>query len=260
MIKLPTEYKTRPPASGFDQVSRMHGRFKGIGLVMPESQRKIYENLVEELRNRVRSYRGYPKTIHKPTIVDVGCGTGIGSNILSREAQFVWGIDVEDELVEFCKQMFERPSSDNVYYTPQLTFDVVNALDEPRELQTFDLIACIEVIEHLPLDKTDQFLHFLNRFFKRTKRGEYDERDGMRSVLYLTTPNRNSPKLQDDTPYNDHHCFEATAGEMYEYLTQHYKAVTVLDENMKPQELDTTASPLVYKLEMPHGELVYTDR
>lgn len=218
---------------------------------MPVSQRNIYRNLKNQLLTETQSYRGFPKQIHKPTICDVGCGLGIGANILSQEAQFVWGIDVDLHSIEFARQMFERQPN-NIYYTPQLTFDVIDIHEEDRGLMTFDYVTCIEVIEHLPADSADQLVSFLNRLFKKDKAGAYLENEE-RTKAFVSTPNRNSPNIADATPNNEHHCFEATAGELYEFFTKKYRAVTVYDEHMVPQELDTTATPLVFKLELPYA-------
>lgn len=249
MIKLPSEYKERPMAEGVDLVTRMHGRFKGIGLVMPAPQRRIYEKVRDLLVEDVKRWRGFPKQIRRPTVVDVGCGIGIGSNILSQEAEFVWGIDSNDETISFARQLFERPKN-NIYYTPQVTFDTIDAMNEPREFAEFDYVTCIEVIEHIPSDQSEGLMKFLNRFVKKDKKGA--PLDGEeRTKIYLSTPNRNHPNLQKDTPRNEHHCFEPTAAEMYEFLTKHYRHVTVLNSEFEPQELSTTDSPLVYKLEIP---------
>jgi len=248
-IQLPQDYKEREMAPELDLISRMHGRFKGTGQVMPMSQRNIYKNITQYFIDDVKNYRGFPKTIHKPLVVDVGCGIGVGTNILSQEAQFVWGIDTNEESISFARQLFERQPN-NIYYTPQVSFDVVDVTDEPRGLSEFDYVVCIEVIEHIPREKAVDLLTFLNRFVKRDKHGNPVE-DESRTKIFLSTPNRNSPKIQKDTPKNEHHCYEPTAEEMYAFLTQFYKAVTVLDENLVPQELSTEATPLVYKLEMP---------
>lgn len=249
MIQLPEGYIERPMAPELDLVSRIHGRFKGSGFVMPKSQANIYRNLRDFFVDDVKNYRGYPKQIHKPTVCDVGCGCGVGANILSHEAQFVWGIDANEESIHYARQMFERESN-NIYYTPQISFDIVDVTNEPRELKTFDYVVCIEVIEHIPRSASDGLIQFLNRLVKKNKGGGWVE-DLSRTKIFLSTPNRNSPRIQKNTPFNEHHCFEPNAAEMYEYLTKKYKHVTVYDENFVLQELGTEATPLVYKLEIP---------
>lgn len=245
-ISLPEGYKERPMAPELDLTSRIHGRFKGTGLVMPEAQRKMYTNIMRMMHEDVKKWRGYPKQIRKPSVVDVGCGCGIGSNILSQEAQFVWGIDSNEESIRYAQQLFERQPN-NIYYTPQLTFDVVDATDMPREMSKFDYVTCIEVFEHLPSTQSDELMKFLKRFAKDVK----NDNEAHRTKVFISTPNRNSPEIQDDTPRNEHHCFEPTAAEMYGYLTQHWQAVTVYDTDMYLCELSTDHTPLLFKCEIP---------
>ena len=249
MIKLPDGYIERPMAPELDLPSRIHGRFKGTGFVMPEAQRNIYKNMTKFFVEDVKSYKGFPKTIHKPSVVDVGCGCGIGANIMSQEAQFVWGIDSNKESISFATQMFERLPN-NIYYTPQVTFDVIDVNEEPREIMQFDYVTCIEVIEHIPSQSAEGLIKFLNRLVKKDKQGQYIK-DNSRTKIFLSTPNRNSPKLQKDTPFNEHHCFEATASEMYTFLTQHYEYVTIYNSNLDLCELNTEDSPILFKLENP---------
>lgn len=249
MIRLPDEYTERDAVSEIDMVSRMYDRFKNTGVVMPESQRKLYANISQQFVEDVKRWRGYPKQIHMPTVVDVGCGVGIGSNILSQEAQFVWGIDINEDSINLARQLFTRDQN-HIYYTPQLTFDVVNILSDNRDFMYFDYVVCIEVIEHIPRTQATDLLKALNRFVKRNKQGALVT-DDSRTKIYLSTPNRNNPDIQDTTPRNEHHYYEASAGEMYEFLTQHYRHVTVLNEDMQPKDLDTTDTPLLFKLEVP---------
>lgn len=236
MVGLPQDYTQRPMAPELDLVSRIHGRFKSTGLVMPQAQRDIYENITKSMQEWAKKQRGYPKRILMPSVVDVGCGCGVGSNILSAGADFVWGIDSNKESIMYAGEMFER-TKNHVYYTPQVTFDVVDVTDMPREMKKFDYVTCIEVIEHIPADQADTLIEFLGRLM-------HDK-----SMAFITSPNRNSPHIQDDTPRNEHHCYEATAGEMYTYLITKFKHVTVYNKDLKPQDLDTEYTPLVFKCE-----------
>lgn len=236
MINLPEGYQHNPMAPELDLVSRMHGRFKGTGLVMPQAQREIYQNIAESMKVWSEGQRGFPKRIVRPSVCDVGCGVGIGSNILSTEASFVWGIDTNAESISFATQMFGR-TPNHIYYSPQVTFDVVDVTDMPREMKKFDYVTCVEVIEHIPADQADTLISFLNRVTKPN------------GVVFITSPNRNSPNIQDHTPYNEHHCYEATASEMYGYLITKYEHVVVYNKDLVEQELNTIDTPLVFKCE-----------
>ena len=198
----------------------------------------------------VGEYQALNDALHlgKPVIAYPACGEDISLSKVFPDSETYY-IDTNEESIKYARQMFERIQN-NIYYTPQVTFDVVDVTDEERGLSEFDYVTCIEVIEHIPRTEAVGLLKFLNRFVKKGKNGQQIV-DQSKTKIFLSTPNRNSPTLGQDTPRNEHHCYEASAAEMYAFLTQHYQAVTVLDENLVPQELGTTATPLVFKLEMP---------
>lgn len=205
-----------------DMVHRLCDRFKNVGLVMPNKQREIYE----AIRNEIVMTGRYKL---KNTVCDVGCGTGIGSNILSEEAKFVWGIDKSEEHINFANQMFSRKA------LPQVTFDVVDILEFPRETMKFSIVAMIEVIEHI--DDYQTALDFVKgRLCKNS------------TVLYISSPNRNSPDIQDDTPRNDFHVREWTAGEFYDVMIKNFKSVNLYKWDLTEKvDLDTKYTPLVAK-------------
>lgn len=72
------------------------------------------------------------------SIIDLGCGTGYGSYILSFFAKFVIGIDINNEAIEMAKARF---NSDNLVFKQGRVEEV-----SPRENFTF---VCFEVLEHL---------------------------------------------------------------------------------------------------------------
>lgn len=228
------DYIENDEVEELDLVSRCHGRFKGIGEVMPVAQRNIYEAVSESLFEMAQAHPQWPKFIWNPNVADVGCGIGIGSNILSKSANFVWGIDKNEENIRFARQMFERTKNTR-YWSPQVTFDVIDANDEPRELMRFDVITCIEVIEHLKDPEP------LMKFLKRLA--------GKNCVTYISTPNRNAWQDQERAkkPMNDHHVREFTAPELLSFLQRHYKTVELLDQNLQPLPPDTTVTPVVVR-------------
>lgn len=72
-------------------------------------------------------------------ILDFGCGTGIGSLILSKEtSNEIIGIDRDPSIIQFTKQL----------YTPSnLTF-TVGDISTLKDFQKFDIVIISEVLEH----------------------------------------------------------------------------------------------------------------
>lgn len=231
-------YHENEEVEELDLVSRCHGRFKGTGQVMPVAQRQIYEAIKKDLVAMTTSDPQFPKFLWKPKVADVGCGIGIGSNILSQEADFVWGIDKSDENIRFAKQMFARQKN-NLYYSAQVMFDVIDVTNEPRELAQFDAVACVEVIEHFK--NPELLMKFLKRLNKKK---------GSPTVYYISTPNRNAWAGTDraNKPLNPHHVREFTVGEYRALLSQYFVNVVIDDPEMKSVLLDSDViTPVVAK-------------
>lgn len=208
-----------------EMVPRLADRFKNSGLVMPATQRTIYEKLTEKI---VVNDKGSVKK----TVCDVGCGLGIGANILSKEARFVWGVDISEDNVSFARQMY---GSD-----PRLRFDAFDVRDYPREVAKFDVVSCVEVLEHCV--DPEKVIAFIKRIMHPYPR----------SVAWITLPNRNSPLLQKDKPKNEFHIGEPNAAELYAFLEKHFEFIVLFGPDLETtHDLDTEVTPLVVKAENP---------
>ena len=68
---LDQNYHENEQKEELDMVSRMHGRFKGIGIVMPNEQRTLYTAIKDWIRNEcVTKNIQYPKFIWKPKVIE----------------------------------------------------------------------------------------------------------------------------------------------------------------------------------------------
>lgn len=229
------------------QYQRSIDMFHKIGRILYPPTRKNYEYIKNVCIDQVKNHPQYPKFIWKPKICDVGCGGGYGSNILSQEADFVWGIDMSESSIKFATEVFTRHKN-NIYYSPQLTFDVIDIRKEPREMMQFDIVACIEVIEHIAdYEKT---LAFLKRLCKKEKNGEYKEPPEA-TLVYISSPNRNHPKIGELQPKNKKHIREWTPSELYKILIKHFKYVTIMNPDGEPQELDMKDAVMLFRCETP---------
>lgn len=74
-------------------------------------------------------------------VLDAGCGHGLGAVMLSKFAHTVTGVDLDGELVEYCRQTYRE--------IPNLTFEAADIRDLFSLARQFDSIVCMDVIEHL---------------------------------------------------------------------------------------------------------------
>ncbi len=89
----------------------------------------LYEVIIEELRD-----------LNISTILDSGCGEGFLLNRLQEEAigKSLMGIDISEDAVNLGKLLF-----------PNLDLRVGNIYKLPLESNSYDIVICTEVLEHL---------------------------------------------------------------------------------------------------------------
>ncbi len=195
-------YQENEEKSDFPDFDKVYKRFKEKGIMKDPIQRNMYEAISRNW------------CIGK-AVLDAGCGMGIGTNILGREALGCWGIDNNKENIQVAKQLFEGM---------KIKFETVDLLEDyERPFGTFDTVVCIEVIEHVK--DFDLLLNNLKKFYDPKRR----------TVFFISSPNRNSEKLGHDHPNNEWHVREWSAGEAYEVMTKHFKTVTMYSA----EKLDT---------------------
>jgi len=113
----------------------------------------------------------FPKD-KKLKILDVGCGVGTIDLFLAAQGHSVKGIDISQKAIDICTHAKKETGLKGVEF-------VCTSVEEMKVTETFDLIICSEVIEHV---KQDQKL--LNMLSTRLKKN---------GVLLLTTPSLNAP-------------------------------------------------------------------
>lgn len=98
------------------------------------------------------------KDLEKCKILDIGCGSGYLGSILQEKSKRYIGMDFTDERK-----------------VKNFTFIKTDALNVPFKSNSFEIIICNHVIEHVTNQKT--LLHEINRLLKK---------DG---ICYITCPN-----------------------------------------------------------------------
>lgn len=136
-----------------------------------------------------------PYIASKDTILDLACGTGFGSDVLSSHTEgIVIGGDIAIEVIKECNSTWKRKN---------LLFEMLDGTKLPYNDAYFDKIVSFETIEH-----TEYYLEMLREFFRALKPG---------GLLFLSTPNFlvNSPSGVVTNPY---HTQEFTYDELKKML------------------------------------------
>ncbi|RBL88005.1 class I SAM-dependent methyltransferase [Chitinophaga flava] len=107
----------------------------------------------------------------KASVLDVGCGNGVISRHLGQLGFNVLGIDVSEQAIARAKELNT---------SPRVSFEVLSAEQLVAQGNTFDVIVCSEVLEHL--HQPSSLLATLHQSLKE---------DG---ILVVTVPNGTGPR------------------------------------------------------------------
>lgn len=233
-------YTENPEMEDKEQVAANLNLFQKHGVLLWHPTRTIYEFIKVKAREMMsrhpQSLLNGGKHIWNPTIVDVGCGSGVGSNILSQEASFVWGIDKNEQSIKFAKEAFTRVKN-NVYYSCQVSFDQWDIINDNKETMKFDIVSAIEVIEHIY-----DYKIFLEKIIKFDNNNPNNPTE-----YYISTPNRNNKSIQKDRPYNKYHCREWKSEELHAILSEYFSEIEFFSSAGEPAPIDTNHTPLLIR-------------
>ena len=137
-------------------------------------------------------------------VLDVGCGIGYGLNLLSIKAGEVVGVDVDAKAIDYCAThvLNKNPKLKELRH--------YDGYHLPYEDQAFDVVTCIDVIEHV--EHYDAFVDELLRVAKRR--------------VVFGTPNRRAEFTNPDgTPKNYWHLREWSYEELDAILHRHVSQI-----------------------------------
>lgn len=158
-------------------------------------------------------------------VLEVGCGEGYGTSVLSQGPQDVTGIDIDQQTIDAANQTY---GSDNC------RFRLFDGEIIPFSNNEFDVIVSFQVIEHVPDDK-----QFLSEIWRVLKPG---------GKFYVATPNREYRLKPGQKPWNIFHLREYSAD-------QFARLVSLIFHNYKLYGV--YATPEVQRIET---DRVYSNR
>jgi 2-polyprenyl-3-methyl-5-hydroxy-6-metoxy-1,4-benzoquinol methylase len=138
------------------------------------------------------------------TVLELGCGEGIGARILARGREVYHGIDVDETALAYAHDQQWRSGT-------QMTFSCADARDLPR-FGAFDAVVALDVIEHLSADDGALMVEMAALHLMRP------------GILVVGTPNAKFAHLASPASARDHlHCF--THDELHALLSRQFDIV-----------------------------------
>ena len=141
------------------------------------------------------------------SVLDLGCNSGYGTNLLSEDCKSIIGVDVSPEAIKTAKLKYNKAN---------LEFQLVNGINLPFEDNSFDVITSFQVIEHLVDYDT---------YFKEVQR--VLRSDG---ILLLTTPNAEIRVRSGQKPWNRFHVHEFRGAELNNFLCDYFTNTKVIGQ------------------------------
>src|SRR5713101_2509215 len=185
-------------ASGSDFKEFMHERY------VPGTWSKIteYEHLPR--------YVFAQKRAQGARVLDFGCGTGYGGALLADVAKAVVGVGIDPSALRWATQFHNKSN---------LKFELCSDLGKKLPAESFDLITCFELIEHLSEDAQREFMENARRLL--APGGE----------LLISTPN---PVVTVNYGENPYHLHEMDETEFRSLLESRFRYVEILGQWIRP--------------------------
>jgi 2-polyprenyl-3-methyl-5-hydroxy-6-metoxy-1,4-benzoquinol methylase len=144
-------------------------------------------------------YRYASRFIKDKIVMDMGCGSGYGTNYLAHYARQIKGLDIDSKAIKQAKENFKRKN---------LSYEVLN-LKSTKIKNKFDVVISFQVIEHIT--DVDSYLQFITNVL--TKGG----------IAILSTPNI----LTQGYNENPFHIKEYNYEELKDILEKYFDEVDI---------------------------------
>jgi len=147
--------------------------------------------------DHIARYKFAQSYVVNKTVLDVACGTGYGTALLSQQAKTVVGVDISDKAIELAKRKHQTQNS---------VFVLSEAINFLKTTHGFDVICSFETIEHI-----EDYLTFLQLVHSRLNLG---------GTLIISSPNKEFGELLLSGPVSSYHCQEFKTEEMRDMLKE----------------------------------------
>jgi len=143
------------------------------------------------------------KYVKDKIVLDIACGSGYGTKMLSKKAKKVYGADISEESISYAKKKYKNRNI--TYYVADAT-NIKFLKDE-----SVDVVTSFETIEHIPKYKI--FLREVKRVLKK---------DG---IAIISTPNKKYSSPYRKKPLYKYHVIEFYYREYNELLRNYFSKI-----------------------------------
>jgi ubiquinone/menaquinone biosynthesis C-methylase UbiE len=152
-----------------------------------------YELWQEHINRYFFALRFVPSKV----VLDVACGTGYGTELISKTADLAIGVDISREALTYAKKHYGKQHN--------IAFVLSDACNLPFRDNAFDVAVSFETIEHI--DHSEIFLQQITCVLK------------MNGTLIVSTPNGQISSPRQETPPNPFHLKEFDIKEFTQLLS-----------------------------------------
>lgn len=144
--------------------------------------------------------------IKDKVVLDIACGEGYGSNIMSKKAYFVYGVDIDNKAVQDAKLKYKKEN---------LEFIVGSASQIPIDDNSIDIVVSFETIEHH--DEHQEMMNEIKRVLKP------------KGLLIISTPDK--LYYSDQRNFNNQfHIKELYKQEFTDLISKNFSKIQLLTQ------------------------------
>lgn len=173
------------------------------------------ERYVPGTWSKIAEYEHFPRyklaqlQVKDKSVLDFGCGTGYGSSALCEHASSVVGLDIDQAAIAWARA---------THHNPNLAFHCCDDLGATLASNSFDVVTCFEMIEHVDYTTQKAVIASIARLLRA---------DGL---FIISTPNPEITKLYGANPY---HLREMTLPEFYEILSPYFPYIKIVEQRVR---------------------------